>query len=74
MSSKTLSQKSLSIIDSYANFSFAGAICSVPYFNNKTTKSRAGLRALIGKGKPEEIRDELEIIIKKEKIDETNHN
>jgi hypothetical protein len=72
MVTKTLSQNSLALIDDYVKFTFAGATCSIPYFNNKTTKSRAGLRALIGKGRPEEIRDELEIIIKKQKVDEAN--
>ena len=74
MISKSLSQKSLSVIDGYANFNFAGTTCSVPYFNNKTTRSRAGLRAQIGKGSPTEIRDELEIILKKERIDERTIN
>ncbi len=38
-----------------------GAGCQTPYFNNRRTKIRGGLRALIGKGTPEEISEEAEM-------------
>lgn len=69
MQVKTLSQKALKVINDYSNFTIGNASCSVPYFNNKKIKNRAGLRAQIGKGRPQEIREELEIILKKNKID-----
>ena len=69
MEVKTLSQKALKVINDYSNFTIGNASCSVPYFNNKKIKNRAGLRAQIGKGRAQEIREELEIILKKNKID-----
>ena len=69
MQVKTLSQKALKVINDYSNFTIGNASCSVPYFNNKKIKNRAGLRAQVGKGRPQEIREELEIILKKNKID-----
>ncbi len=69
MEIKTLSQSALKIIDQYTNFKIGSAVCSVPYFNNKTANKRMALRTYIGKGSPSDIKDELEIIITKEKID-----
>lgn len=69
MEIKTLSQSALQIIDQYTNFKIGSAICSIPYFNNKTANKRIALRTYIGKGSPNDIKDELEIIITKEKID-----
>lgn len=37
---------------------------SCPYFNNKRRKNRGGLRALMGKGSPQEIAEESEILAK----------
>lgn len=69
MENKKLSKEALEIIDQYTNFKIGQATCSVPYFNNKTKKRRAAFRTYIGKGSPQDIREELETIITKNKID-----
>lgn len=69
MENKTLSKKALEVVEEYRNFQIADAKTSVPYFNNRTTKRRLSLRAYIGKGSPTDIREELDIIITKEKIE-----
>jgi hypothetical protein len=74
MEIKTLSQSALKIIDQYTNFKIGSAICSIPYFNNKTVNKRIALRTYIGKGSPSDIKDELEIIITKEKINRDSLN
>lgn len=68
MNTKVLSARALSVIDQYLHFRFGSAVCSVPYFNNKTVKARAALRAAIGKGSPEEINEEVETITVKDHI------
>ncbi len=58
-----LKQETEQIISAYFNLPFkkiSGIAC--PYFNNVYAKHRAGLRAQIGKGSPEEIAEEAEII------------
>jgi hypothetical protein len=60
MTAKLLTEKAISVINHYKNFTNGIAVCSVPYFNNKHTKIRAGLRVQLGKGSPEEILDEAE--------------
>jgi hypothetical protein len=69
MNTKTLSQPTLSVIDHYLHFKVGNAACSVPYFNNKTIRARAALRVNIGKGNPEEIREEISSILVKDRID-----
>jgi hypothetical protein len=68
MNTKTLSQKALSIIDSYLHFRIGGAVCSVPYFNNKVKRTRAALRVNIGKGSIDEITDEVSSFAAKNRI------
>ena len=68
MDTRTLSQQALAIIDSYIHFRLGNAVCSVPYFNNKKTRTRAGLRAQIGKGRSNEIFDEIHAIVVKNHI------
>ena len=68
MNSKTLSPSALSVIDQYINFSIGGAVCSIPYFNNKTANLRHALRTHIGKGSPKEIRDEVTSILVKNHV------
>jgi len=68
MNTKVLSNRALSVIDQYLHFKFGSAVCSVPYFNNKTVKARAALRPYVGKGSPEEIREEVEGIALKHHI------
>ncbi len=60
MDTKTLSPAALAVIDGYLHFSVGNATASVPYFNNKTVRARASLRARIGKGSVDDIREELE--------------
>ena len=71
MNTKTLSDRSLSVIDQYLHFTVGAASCSVPYFNNKRTKSRAALRVYVGKGSPQEIFEELQSVLVKAHIDVT---
>ena len=68
MEQKHLSNQALAVINQYLNFKIGKAVCSVPYFNNKKTGSRAALRAFIGKGSPEEIAIEVETILLKNRI------
>lgn len=64
---RTLSRTAEQIISSYQNLPFGDSSCSCPYFNNEKTNMRASLRVLIGKGTPQEIIDEAELIALKEK-------
>lgn len=68
MNTKTLSSRAASVIDEYMHIKVGDAVTSVPYFNNKTTNKRAGLRTYIGKGSPKDIFDEMESIIVKEHL------
>lgn len=68
MEIKTLSKPALDIIDQYLHFRAGSATCSIPYYNNKTNKTRASIRAYIGKGSPKDIQEEFETIIIKAKI------
>ena len=62
MNTKTLVNRSLSVIDEYIHFKVGTAVCSVPYFNNKTVKARAALRVYSGKGSPRDIFDEVQTL------------
>ena len=62
MNTKTLTPRALSVIGQYLHFKYGSAVCSVPYFNNKTARNRAALRVEIGKGSPQEILDEIQAI------------
>ncbi len=59
MNTKTLSPHALSVIDQYTHFKVGEATCTIPYFNNKTTKAKAALAVRVGKGSPKEISDEI---------------
>ena len=65
MNTKTLSTRSSAVIDQYSYFKIGNAVCSVPYFNNKTTRQRATLRANGGKGSPKDIFEEVESVLLK---------
>ncbi len=68
MNSKSLSPQALTVIDHYLHFRLGAAVCSVPYFNNKTLRSRAALNAFVGKGSHTEIADEVETLVFKNHI------
>jgi hypothetical protein len=68
MNTKTLSTRAMSVIDQYMDFKYGQAVCSVPYFNNKTVRARAALRADSGKGSPKEIFDEVQAILVKNHV------
>lgn len=55
MTAKLLSEKAVSVINQYKNFSTGIAVCSVPYFNNKHLQLRGALKAQAGKGSPQDI-------------------
>ncbi len=55
-----LSSEAQKVVEKYLSLPI-GAGCQTPYFNNRRTKIRAGLRALVGKGRPEEIAEEAEM-------------
>lgn len=69
MTHLTLSQPAMSVIDGYLKFRVGNATCSIPYFNNKTTRARAALAVHIGKGNPTELQDELMTLTKRDGID-----
>jgi hypothetical protein len=68
VTTKTLSARALTVIDSFLHFKAGSAVCSIPYFNNKVTRTRIGLRTNIGKGSPEEIFEELKSVVVKNHI------
>lgn len=72
MNAETLSQAALDVIKSYSQLSFGDKKINCPYFNNRRSKIRAGLRVMIGKGSPEEIVDEANLFALREKIDLKN--
>lgn len=69
MNTKVISEAAREVIGHYKNFQVGTAICSVPYFNNRVTARRAGLRAEIGKGSPKDIFDEINHRALEEKVD-----
>ncbi len=69
MNTKAISEKSLDIIDQYQNFKIGNAVCSVPYYNNRTNALRGALRVEVGKGSPKDIFEEVQQICLKNKID-----
>lgn len=71
MNTKILSDRALSTIEQYERFTIAKATCSIPYFNNKVTRSRASLRTLAGKGSPKDIHEEIMGILLKSRVDQS---
>ncbi|MDE1975237.1 MAG: hypothetical protein KGI49_01865 [Patescibacteria group bacterium] len=70
MNTKLLSPRALSVIDQYLHFKVGRAVCSVPYFNNKTARVRNALAVNVGKGSPKEIFDEVQTILTKNHVDQ----
>ena len=65
----SISTTARAVIDAYLHIRIGLQEVSCPYFNNRRTKLRASLRALVGKGSPEDIAEEANILALKEKID-----
>ncbi|MCX6718959.1 MAG: hypothetical protein NTZ38_01105, partial [Candidatus Taylorbacteria bacterium] len=68
MTNKTLTTPALAIIDQYLHFKIGDAVCSIPYFNNKTAGKRLADRAFIGKGNPKDIQEEVGSLMVKNHI------
>jgi len=64
---ETLSENTLAVIEKYLHLPL-GIGCQTPYFNNRRKRVRGGLRALVGKGTPEEISEEAEILSVKDRV------
>ncbi len=62
MTTHTLSPQALDTIQQYLSFPVGPASIAVPYYNNRRSKVRAGLRVTVGKGSLSEMQEELEII------------
>ena len=60
------------VINQYLNLKIGNTTVTCPYFNNRRSQIRGALAVLIGKGSPESIEEELQIISLKEKIDLSN--
>ena len=69
MNSKTLSKEALNIIKEYKEMEISGIKISCPYFINKGQKIRAGLKVMIGKGSPKDIKEEITLIALRKKVD-----
>ncbi len=67
MPSKTLSEQAQKIINGYLHLPIPGHGVICPYYNNRRSNIRAGLRAIIGKGTPEDIAEEASIVALREK-------
>ncbi len=67
-SRKILSLEALSVITNYTLLPFPDKDVSCPYFNNRRSKVRAGLRVLLGKGSPTEIVEEAQLFALREKV------
>ena len=68
MNTKTITPRAMSVIDQYLHFKVGAAACSVPYFNNRTVRARASLRAEAGKGSPKDIYDEVQSTLVKQHV------
>lgn len=72
MITQVISSKASDLIKKYQAFTYGNAVCGIPYFNNKTTGLRGALRVEIGKGTPQEIHDEVELLVTQQKISKTS--
>jgi len=69
LESATVSPQTKKLIHAYTDMQFGAQTVQCPYFNNKRTRLRAALPALIGKGLPEEIVEEAKLLALQQKID-----
>lgn len=70
---RQLLKRALTVMDRYQCLAIGPGI-TCPYYNNRRIQRRIGLRALIGKGTPEEIKEEAELIILRERLDVSKFN
>lgn len=72
-STEHLPQRAQDVLERYLKLPLGipGQGVPVPYFNNRRSSVRAGLRATIGKGNPNEIIEEAEILARRENVDLT---
>jgi len=68
----SLSPQALQIINNYLTLPFPNKHISCPYFNNRRIKLRGGLRVVVGKGTPQDIVEETNILSLREKINLNN--
>ncbi|MFA6426909.1 MAG: hypothetical protein WCW16_00475 [Candidatus Magasanikbacteria bacterium] len=69
METKKLSQSTLELIYDFTHLTFGNNTVTTPYFNNRHMQVRGALRVNVGKGNPQEIKEELKILSLREKID-----
>lgn len=69
MITRTLSEQALKTINSYFHLPIPGHDVSCPYYNNRYSNVRAGLRVMIGKGNISDIADEATLLALREKVD-----
>jgi len=62
-----LSPQAQEVVEKYLSLPLGNG-CSTPYFNNRRKRIRGGLRALVGKGLPEEIAEEAEMFSIRERV------
>ena len=65
---QTLSPAAQDIVNRYLKLPLGNGTINAPYFNNQRAKVRAGLAALVGKGLPEEIALEAEVLARAQKF------
>lgn len=68
MQANALTGKAEKVAFDFLNLPIGGKLVRTPYYNNKHKRVRGGLRALVGKGKPEEIVEEALIMSMKERV------
>lgn len=72
MSTTTISEPALAVIENYLHLPFPDHDIACPYFVNRRMQVRGALRAMIGKGSPIEITEEATIVALKEKVNLKN--
>ena len=65
----TLSSQTQKVINDYLHLPIGSVFVNCPYYNNRRTGMRAGLRVMIGKGSVDDIVEEAMLIALREKID-----
>jgi len=68
MNTKTLSPEALAAIEQYLHMKVGAATARVPYFNNKTARTKLAVRVMVGKGTPREIAEEAQTVLVKNHV------